>query len=373
MSKLFKLVMLISITAIFTAGNAVADVSTYKFKNAEAAGVAQAIGDSLNDLQIAIYENTNTIIFNGSAATVKNALTIAKSLDVAQPQIEVNVVICQIDLEKMKSIGSNFIPRAAGAGFGNEFSFFTASMFQGIDPFSNGTFVGWTNDFAVMIEAMAKNDVLEVLSAPTLITSNNSMGRIAVGRNIAFPTGKTSIHSEDGITVKEYSEYVYQDTGLTLSVIPRVRNNSINLEIVQELKHASFAEVPVDNEFKLLGLIPVLTTTKLERDSTPTTDITVLQTDVNIPSGKSVAIGGLIRTMSEKNVSKVPLLGDIPILGYLFKTEDIKDHKTELVLFVTAKLINTPQDLKDDSETVSSKMSAVPADEKFTKTVFDRK
>ncbi len=185
-------------------------------------------------------------------------------------------------------------------------------------------------DFNLMLSAMRTDSNVVILSNPRIIVHENYAAKIFVGER--YPILETQVSGQDaavgGTSVSEWREI-----GITLKVIPQVRamlsgGDSINMIIHPAVskRTGQFAEYR-----DALG--------NLAFSSYPIIDIREADTNVTISDGDTIVIGGLISSRTMDSVSKIPLLGDIPILGYLFKEEHSSVEKINLLIFITARIV----------------------------------
>jgi general secretion pathway protein D len=157
-----------------------------------------------------------------------------------------------------------------------------------------------------------------ILSTPTLLTLDNEEAKIIIGQNVPFVTGQfTNSAASAGAngTVNPFQTVERKDVGLTLKVKPQIsENGTIKLEIYQEVSSVQPSSIN-----STTGLI---------------TNKRSIQTNVLVEDGGIVVLGGLLQDEYSGNQEKVPLLGDIPLFGNLFKTESRSRKKTNLMVFL---------------------------------------
>jgi type II secretory pathway component GspD/PulD (secretin) len=176
------------------------------------------------------------------------------------------------------------------------------------------------DDLRMVIHALAENNKFKVLQTPHLYTSNNQRARIFVGESRPFVTSvQTTIASD-----QQRSNFENIDIGVGLEVTPLINPDGVvTLNIFQTVDDVK--------EFQLIdgNQIPVLSRREAEAVA------------VTVKDGQIIILGGLTANKRQNDVNKVPLLGDIPLLGNLFKTTHTVDAKTELVFFLRPKVIRT--------------------------------
>lgn len=177
--------------------------------------------------------------------------------------------------------------------------------------------------FGVFLQALQSDQEINILSTPQIMTLNNTEAEIIVGENIPFLAGSTITGT--GLQTVNITR---EDVALNLKVKPQVNEGDVvTLEVFQEI-----TEVVAGTSDSQLG---------------PTTTKRSATTTVSVPDNQTVVIGGLISSKLSTAESKVPILGDIPILGALFRTTSKTERKSNLLIFLTPHVIDSPEDLQD--------------------------
>lgn len=179
------------------------------------------------------------------------------------------------------------------------------------------------SDLAVTLSALKQNDGVDVVSNPKIIVANGETATIHVGRNEPNVTAKPQGDTGDRFAIALDEDNPYIEIGVKLEVTPTVNNkDNIGLHIVPELSR-KIGDLQV-------GVVGV---------SYPITQIRRIETEFQLPSGRTVAIGGLTETRDAESINKVPLLGDLPVIGkYLFTHKHMEQVQDEVVIFVTVGL-----------------------------------
>jgi len=179
---------------------------------------------------------------------------------------------------------------------------------------------------SALINLSQTDSDVNVLSAPRLLTSDNEEAEIIVGENVPIITSRSSTSSGDNII----SAIERQDAALILRFTPQITAGGlVRMKIHQEISGV-----------KEVGGVGT------EDNVGPTLTKTLLRNSIVARDGETVVLGGLFRNQITKSVSKVPLLGDVPILGWLFKSTSDREEKRSLLIFITPRVI-------DDSESLS--------------------
>jgi type IV pilus assembly protein PilQ len=174
------------------------------------------------------------------------------------------------------------------------------------------------DEFEVILSALRTNNDVKLVSNPTVVTMNNTKAKIAIGER--FPIPSYTFNAETG--QRQLDEIEYEDIGITLDVTPQVNNAGfINLQIVPEVSST--------DRFSLI-----------ENTQIPIIESRRTETSIVLKDGFTLAIGGLSENSTVDRGTKVPLLGDLPGVGRLFRSENDELTSRNLIIFITAKTLN---------------------------------
>ncbi len=180
------------------------------------------------------------------------------------------------------------------------------------------------------IKAMKKNEKVQIISTPQIMTTDNEEAEISVGENIPY---KTTSGSGD----QNYENFEYKDVGVTLKITPQIsQGRFVRLNIYQKVEKVSSTE-----------------------ENTPTTLKRTAETTVVVKDAATVVIGGLIGEDLNSTDYQVPCLGDIPLAGNLFKSTGRKGVKTNLYIFLTPHIIENPAEAEKVYQEKHKKISEV--------------
>jgi type II secretory pathway component GspD/PulD (secretin) len=204
---------------------------------------------------------------------------------------------------------------------------------------SGGLYQVLGNDFTATVQAIAAAGKSQVLSRPSILARDGQLAKIVVGQEIYLPSGVT--YTTSGSTTIPIINGNYTEVGIILNVTPFIGANGLVEMIVQPQTSS------VDNSSP--GQLIAAGSTLLGTASTPVyapnLNIRSADTVVVTPSGQTVVIGGLISNSKGSADSKIPFLGDIPLLGQLFKFSNKTETKTELLMFLTPHIVDAPSQL----------------------------
>ncbi len=206
-----------------------------------------------------------------------------------------------------------------------------------------------SDDWNLTLHALATKGKVDVLSRPSIMARNNQEAVIVVGQEVPFITNSRT--DSLGQTINTIQ---YDNVGIILRVTPFINpDRSVEMIVAPEISSLNKVDtVPISNTV-----------------NAPTIDKRSAETVVVTPNGQTVVIGGLMQTQKSESVSKIPFLGDIPILGIPFRRTIRDDRKRELLIFLTPYIVNDRQSL---AQTASDEMAKITSPEKaFTRKEFD--
>ncbi|MBI5342491.1 MAG: type II secretion system secretin GspD [Deltaproteobacteria bacterium] len=314
-------------------------------------------------VRITADKATNSLIIIASVNDYLTLVDVIKKLDIRRRQVYVEALIMEVTLDKAKDVGVEW--RAAqktengGAAIsGTNFDFtgnindlysaisagnplvfsgtgLIAGGYMGKVKLSDGTEIPAVT---AILRAAETRDNINILSSPHLLTLDNKEAEIVIGENIPFITSQTRDNTNLSNTINTIER---KDVGITLRLTPHIHESEfVNLEIFQE--SSAIKENTLLNASKV-----GLTTTKRSA-----------KTSVLVRNGDTVVLGGMMKESFTTSESQVPLLGDIPLLGNLFKFKSVSRNKTNLLIFLTPYVIKEPKDLAKVSEKQQKKMDS---------------
>ena len=191
------------------------------------------------------------------------------------------------------------------------------------------------SDFTATIQAIAAAGKSQILSRPSILARDGQLAKIVVGQQIYLPSGVT--FTTTGTTTTPIINGSYTDVGIILNVTPFIGANGL-VEMILQPQTSSVDTASPGQQIASGGILgsPVFA---------PNINIRSADTVVVTPDGQTVVIGGLISNSKGSSDSKIPILGDIPILGHLFKSSAKTEAKTELLMFLTPHVVHAPDQL----------------------------
>ena len=296
--------------------------------------IKKASGTGADAVDIQADEATNALIITAGPDVVRRMKSIIRQLDIRRAQVLVESIIAEISNNKGKEFSSQFA--LGGKESGNDqvpvgLSNFGGSagiigLFSG-DPqtiagsVGDGLTFGFGSDqgnrFAFLLKALNSDAATNILSTPSIVTMDNQEAEIVIAQNVPFVTGSFTT-AADGAS-NPFQTVERQDVGITLKVTPQINDgDTIKLDIQQEVSNVSASATSSGD----------IITNKRS-----------ITTSVLVEDGEILVLGGLIDDTMRDNVSKVPLLGDIPLLGWLFRSHSTSKEKQNLMVFMRPSIM----------------------------------
>ncbi|USD50210.1 secretin [Vibrio sp. SCSIO 43153] len=259
------------------------------------------------DYRVVIDTKRNALIFQGQYAEYQRLIELLKFVDQRPRQVLLQATVAEVKVEDGFILGTSFTLSGGDITGGTDGILTKAG---------NLNLTGVFGDVTANLTAAMDNGKAQILSSPRVIAMDQEPARISIGEQIQVRTGEVSGGGDDS---KATITYQYVDVGITLDITPTINQNGlVELSISQEVSSqgvASGDSIPINKRS--------------------------LQTRVLADSGDTIYMGGLISKDNNNSEKKVPILGDIPVIGHLFKYTSELQNSTELVLLITPYVINS--------------------------------
>ena len=294
---------------------------------------------------------TNSLIIMAEKEDYQVLEEIIKKLDIPRAMVYIEALIMEVNVDKDFRLGTEWAVGAKAAHSGTQgaigggFSGGASGGDSGYDnsvlvtdggfpvpiPLPVGFSMGVMGEaikvgnlifpsISAVIQAYKKDKDVQILSTPQILTTDNEKASITVGKNVPYQTRSAAEGTTD-----TYSSYEYKDVGKTLEITPQIsKDRMIRLEL----------KLTVESLESQVG------------DPRPTTLKRTMETTVLVKDKNTVVLGGLIDDINSNIVYKTPCLGDIPMLGWMFKAKAKGSSKTNLYIFLTPKVIETENEAK---------------------------
>ena len=283
--------------------------------------------------QIQADPATNSLIITAAEPQYRQLRAVIDKLDARRAQVFVESLIAEVNADKAAEFGIQWQGPIGNKGdkniglLGTNFSIGGANIFSlataaagkvapstglnfGVASNINGVYV-----LGFLARFLETNGDGNVLSTPNLLTLDNEEAKIVIGQNVPFVTGQFTNTGASGGSVNPFQTIERKDVGLTLRVKPQIsENGTIKLQIFQEVSSVQLSTLNAPNG--------------------PTTNKRSIESNVLVDDGSIVVLGGLLQDEYAGNQEKVPVVGDVPFFGNLFKTETRSRKKTNLMVFL---------------------------------------
>jgi len=318
-------------------------------KSATGAGQEGRPASSLN---VQADETTNSLIINADATEFRTIQEVIAQLDIRRAQVFVETIIAEVTLDQAAEFGINLganptlVDRANPSqvlGSINAGTSFVADSGQGL-TYSLLDFGKY--NFDLLLRAIRTDTNSNVLSTPTVLTLDNEPAEILVGEEVPFITGQFTNNSTTGTTTNTdgngnttntattnpFQTIERKDVGIKLNITPQINDgDTIQLEVKQEISN-------VTNAATSNGAADLITSRR------------AIEAVVQVEDGQVVVLGGLIQDDVDDSITRVPILGDIPVLGALFRRKTKNAVKRNLMVFLKPRIIRSPQELSQFSQ-----------------------
>lgn len=327
-------------TAGQTAARAATPQPTQQVRVVTAQG-ANATADAGLDLsgQVRVVADavSNSVMVLSPERNFDRIRRLLEQLDQPVKQVLVRVLVAEVTLEKGIDLG---VELTGGTRGGTDAS----SVFTDFNLFDSALgvngFLIENTDFRAAIRALATNSNFDVLSRPYILTTDNREATVNVSQEVPVITGSRT-DQNNNVT----STFDRRDVGIILTVTPQINSEGlVVLDVTQELSALSDQAIPVAADVE-----------------SPIINKRTMNTRVLVEHGQTAVIGGLVTDRIAETVRKVPLLGDIPLLGALFRRTQSTKSQTELLVFLTPQVVRNPQELADLSRQLRGEMQRLDA------------
>jgi type II secretion system protein D len=353
------------------------DTFVYRLKNAEAPEVARVLNEfvakdqqkvlamlspeerpsaqKLLEQEVTIVgdQASNSVLVNASPRYMERVKSVIGELDIDPPQVQIQVLLAEITLATSMDLGLEFTRFSVGdvdvaGGFGLNKQAFSplAPKVPGLAGLAPALFgsvavpniaIG-SQDFDLLLNALAAQGRVELLSNPSVMVANNTEGKIQVGDTVRLPT------SVSFSAAGQQSAVSPEEVGVILNVTPSINPDGfVRMKIEPEISRISKETTQISENFES----PIINRRKAT-------------TTVTVRDGQTVVIGGLVQDRYERIEKKIPLLGDLPLVGMLFRNTQETTAKTELLIVLTPHVMTNDRKAGELSDKMIDKLSVPP-------------
>jgi len=330
---------------------------TFEKEKQAATGGKVAIQADRAPITIQAHEPTNALVITAPPTLFRSLQSVIAKLDMRRAQVLVEAIIAEVRDDKSGELGVSWFVDGTADGSGpiggTVFDAFNATAaaasisngnipvpsapisFLGLGRFNSGTI-----DFAGLIKAIQGDSRANILSKPSIMTLDNEEAEIIVGETVPFRTGTYTSTGDSSNPTNPFTTISRENVGITLKVKPQINEgDAVKLDIEQKVD--SIAPTPA-------GAADIATNTRS------------IKTSVLVDDGGTIVLGGLINDDVEESEQKVPLLGDIPFLGALFRQKTTTNAKKDLMVFIRPSIV---RDAAVANQVSSSKYDYIRAEQ----------
>lgn len=306
----------------------------------QATAGAAATGAAAAD-QVSVWADpqTNAIVVNAPPKMMRSLMSIVDKLDIRRAQVLVEAIIVEVLVDRVSDIGVTWAVEGSGSNTpvgitnfpasGTNLINLLASAGSGgaVDPsgaigegvsIGIGRIVDGGTSFAAILSALRADATTNIISTPTIVTTDNEEASLNIGQEVPFLTGSFTSTGTAGGAVNPFQTIQREQVGVKLTITPQINEgNAILLKISQEVSSISESTAAAD-------LI---------------TNQSTIDTTVIIEDGGILVLGGLIKDELRESTQKVPILGSIPLLGALFRHRSVVKVKTNLMVFIRPTIL----------------------------------
>ena len=312
-------------------------LQTHFSNQASSAGAGAAAPNSADKVNVWADTQTNALVVNAPPKVMRSLMQIVDRLDIRRAQVLVEAIIVEVIADENNKFGVSWGIEGSGSNapigvtnfgdIGGVVQLATAASGGAVsgELIGNGITVGVGRisdsgvSFAAILNALEGDADTNIISTPSIITTDNEEATLNVGQEVPFVTGSfTNTGGADG-AVNPFQTINRQQIGVKLAITPKINEgNSMVLEISQEI--SSIAQ-------SAAGAVDLITNQR------------VVETTVILDDGEILVLGGLIEDTLLESDQSVPVLGKIPLLGNLFRSRKTEKKKTNLMIFIRAEII----------------------------------
>lgn len=280
----------------------------------------------IQDVYATVDEGKNALIIYATPQKFKIVETVLKRLDIMPIQVLLEASIAEITLKDDLKYGLEwFLQNSGGSVTGSMGTLSKLGLSGNVFNYQILT-DGFL--FQTLVNALASNNLVKILASPRVTVRDGKTASLVVGTEVPIVTSENTSQVITSGSTGIIRAIQYRKTGVSIDITPMVQaKNVVTLEINQEVSEAQTND-----------------TSKID---SPLILNRALSTEVVASDGQTIVLGGLIKEKESGTINKIPILGDIPYLGYLFKTNSISTERTELVLMITPRIIRNTQQIDE--------------------------
>ncbi len=287
------------------------------------------VKDLTGKVNVVADPNTNSLVFVTLPSNMPIVRDIVAKLDKVADQVLIETIIVEATLDNTTKLGIEFNGMKGMSQGGTNFGLASSNS---ATPLQGFTYTLTGSDYSMFLNMLQTDSRFKILDTPRISTSNNVQATIDVGQKVPYITGQEAT----GVGTALISTYDFLPVGVTLKVTPRISsNNQVTMDVDQ-----SADDVESYTSY-----------------NAPLVDHREAGTTVTVQDGQTIILGGIIQRSVTTTVNKFPILGDIPILGYLFQQSNKSYNQTELMVLLTPHIIHNNLDAQTQREAATKELT----------------
>ena len=314
------------------------------------------------EINVVVDETNNALVVRAFARDYRSILETIKKLDIYPRQVLIEVLLADVTLTDDMELGIDFVNYFDGGKWAQTITYGTFSGLPTAGPGLTYAIVQ-AGKFAAQIKAAASLGRVKILTSPNILASNNKEAKIQIGTSepiltntYTSPTG--TVPGSAGVTggtgVVE-GTIEYKDIGTILGITPRISDGGlVTLELSIEESSLSQRTLGQQSSSSTAGVA-----SSSSSFTVPAFNKTTAKTVLSIKEGQTIAIGGLIRRQKADSNQSIPLLGKIPLLGFLFGKNTRTDERRELIFLLTPHIITDEMQTKSVTDEFKEKIEGM--------------
>ncbi|WP_277458409.1 type II secretion system secretin GspD [Methylococcus capsulatus] len=294
-----------------------------------------------NNARVVADPSNNALIVIAKPQDWKEIEAVIKALDVLPLQVLIDATIVEVSLKNDLQYGLKWLISSGTSteALGSPLASLVKDFINGAASASGGfsyALIANGGNVKVLLNLLAKEHLVNVISSPSLMVLNNQQAKINVGDQVPVLTGTTASAT---VGLQQFSQYQQQQSGVTLQIRPRVNSGGlVSLEIFQAISTPS----PIN-------VSPTQTTFQFANRE--------IQSMVAVPNGETLALGGLISDKRTETQTGLPYLNQLPMIGWMFGSTEITPERTELVVLITPRVVEKKGDITSISNEFRRKLT----------------
>ncbi len=298
------------------------------------------VSDLVGKVRIVPEPRTNSLLVTSSVHFLPQILKLLNEMDRPTAQVLINTKVVEVSTDFRKKIGTRFSPdgdatfdaddKDQSVMIGSEAVFRRVFTGTEVGNSNKSGIVSTSMNLDVLLQFMRKNSDAKTMAEPQLNIADNEIGKLFVGSEVPYVSGSNTT-PQGGLS----SQIEYKNVGIILEVTPKINSSEeVSLSIRLEASSIRAGETI---------------------QGSPIFDTREFRTDLVVDNGQTLILGGIIQNEETEVIRKVPILGDIPGLGYLFKKKDDVKRDVELMVFLQPTITRSPEEVQKLMESIDSK------------------